>query len=176
MCKFDHGRSIFWNVVPQLFVNFECEKKTVCLGQGGLPMDNNAVLLLVLQFCRAQPGGSESAGGGWSCQLSPQKCICLLGQMLRCKVLQPGDRCPALSGCRLSRPKRLPAHPETWTEADVRRQSTQVAARYQVTSDRPIRCLETLGRPMGGPGLRAERPDVKPRGRRSRTVSPVVPQ
>ena len=97
-------------------------------------------------------------------------------QMLRCKVLQPGDRCPALSGCRLSRPKRLPAHPETWTEADVRRQSTQVAARYQVTSDRPIRCLETLGRPMGGPGLRAERPDVKPRGRRSRTVSPVVPQ
>ena len=139
-------------------------------------MDNNAVLLLVLQFCRAQPGGSESAGGGWSCQLSPQKCICLLGQMLRCKVLQPGDRCPALSGCRLSRPKRLPAHPETWTEADVRRQSTQVAARYQVTSDRPIRCLETLGRPMRGPGLRAERPDVKPRGRRSRTVSPVVPQ
>ena len=125
-------------------------------------MDNNAVLLLVLQFCRAQPGGSQSAGGGWSCQLSPQKCICLLGQMLRCKVLQPGDRCPALSGCRLSRPKRLPAHPETWTEADVRRQSTQVAARYQVTSDRPIRCLETLGRPMGGPGLRAERPDVKP--------------
>ena len=146
------------------------------LSQGVLTMDNNAVLLLVLQFCRAQPGGSQSAGGGWSCQLSPQKCICLLGQMLRCKVLQPGDRCPALSGCRLSRPKRLPAHPETWTEADVRRQSTQVAARYQVTSDRPIRCLETLGRPMGGPGLRAERPDVKPRGRRSRTVSPVVPQ
>ena len=50
------------------------------------------------------------------------------------------------------------------------------AARYEVTGSRPIRRREILGRPMGGPGLPAERPDVKRRGRRSSTGSPVVPQ
>ena len=54
-----------------------------------------------------------------------------------------------------------------------RAQESKVSARYvQVTASRPIRGQEILGGPMGLPGL----PDVKPRGRRSSTGSPVVPQ
>ena len=91
-----------------------------------------------------------------------------------------GDRClafalhsPTCPTC----PKLPPCcSPRELDGGRAQEKSKVSAARYEVTGSRPIRRREILGRPMGGPGLPAERPDVKRRGRRSSTGSPVVPQ
>ena len=104
-------------------------------------------------------------------------CICLI-QMPACRRQTPGDRC-FWHFCRILLPcpkLSLCCSPRDLDGGRAQEKSKVSAARYEVTGSRPIRREEILGRPMGGPGLPAERPDVKRRGRRSSTGSPVVPQ
>ena len=130
----------------------------------------NAMKFSWLQMLQSSLGGPRVAGAsvGCRCQLSPQKCICLI--QMPCLVGTHQATGVWHLSCILAPSVSL------LTQRAGRRQSRRVAARYQVTDSRPIRHEESFAGPMGRPGLPTERPDVKPRGRRSTTGSPVVPQ